>query len=305
MAPAQKLVSVVIATYNTGEYLPLAVRSALEQTYPMVEIHVVDDGSTDGTRQALEHFTGNPRITYHYQPNQGQARARNKGICESQGEYIAFLDADDVWMPGKLEKQLPLLEGSERIGVAYSRSTLIDERGHVLPTPKTDCYRGNVTARMLAHNFVGFSTSVVRRECFEKLGGFDESFAMGDDYELWLRLSTKYEFDYLEESTAYYRVWPRQLSKNFRKRFECRIKMIERFLRQHPHVIDEATINEAWARAYMGRGYYSARVEGKRVEALMDYISALRRRPTWSMPWKEILKLLITPIYRSEPAVRC
>lgn len=301
MAPPQRLVSVVIATYNTGDYLPLAVRSALDQTYPMVDIHVVDDGSTDGTRQAMEQFRDHPSVKYYYQSNQGQAKARNKGIRESQGEYIAFLDADDVWMPRKLEKQLPLLESSERIGVAYSLRTFIDESGNVLPTPTVECHRGKITARLLVDNCVGFSTSVVRRECLDKLGGFDESLAVSDDHELWLRVSTKYDFEFLEESTSWYRVWPHQISTNYMKRFEYRSKIIERFLRQHPNVIDEATISEAWARAYLGRGYGSARIEGRRFEALMDFICALRFRPTCPVTWKEILKLPIRKFYRGAP----
>jgi len=267
----------------------------------MVEIHVVDDGSTDGTRQAMEQFRGHPSVKYHYQSNQGPASARNKGICESQGEYIAFLDADDVWMPRKLEKQLPLLESSDSTGVAYSRRTFIDESGNVLPTPRVDCRRGTITARLLVDNFVGFSTSVVRRKCLETLGGFDDSLADSEDHELWLRVSTKYDFDFLEESTSWYRVWSRQLSTNYMKRFEYRVKIIERFLRQHPNVIDEATINEAWARTYVGRGYCSARTEGRRMEALMDFISALRFRPTCPLAWKEILKLPIRNFYRGEP----
>jgi len=265
----------------------------------MVEIHVVDDGSTDGTRQAMEQFRGHPSVKYHYQANQGQASARNKGIRESQGEYIAFLDADDVWMPRKLEKQLPLLESSDTTGVAYSLRTFIDENGNVLPTPTVDCHRGKVTARLLVDNFVGFSTSVVRRACLEKVGGFDESLAVSDDHDLWLRISTECDFDFLKESTSWYRVWPRQISTNYVKRFEYRVKIIERFLRQHPNAIDEATVNEAWARAYMGRGYCSARIEGRRVAALMDFISALRFRPTCALAWKEILKLPMRTFYHS------
>lgn len=301
MTQRQKLVSVVIATHNAAPYLPLAIRSALEQTSPVTEIHVVDDGSTDGTRQAMEPFRDHPGIIYHYQAKRGQASAKNAGIRASRGDYVAFLDADDVWMPRKLERQLPLFDRSDRIGVVHSRRTFIDQHGDILPTPPLDFHRGTVTARLLVANFVGFSTAVVRRECFEQLGGFDEAQAMGDDHDMWLRISTKYDFDYLEESTSYYRVWPRQLSNDYMKRFECRMALMQRFLRQHPSAIDEETIKEAWATAYVGRGYQSARIEGKRFEAFRDFLCALRFRPLWPLAWKELLKLLIRNVYQPRP----
>lgn len=285
------LVSVVIATYNMAQYLPLAVQSVLNQTFPNLEINVVDDGSTDNTREVIEQFSSDPRVHYHYQRNTGQAAAKNKGIQESKGDFIAFLDADDIWMPQKLEKQLPLFGASKNVGVVYSTITYINEKGEILTTPKVNCYRGRITGRLLVENFVSFNTSIVRRECFESFGLFDESLPMGIDYDLWLRMSTKYEFDYVEEPTIYYRIWPGQMSKNYVKRYECGIKIMERVFKQHPGIVDKGIVKEAWAHTYVGRGNCWFNFEKDRTKALNDYLQALKYKITYIPAWKGIAKL--------------
>lgn len=287
------LVSVVIATYNMGKYLPFAVRSVLEQTYTHLEIHVVDDGSTDNTSEEIKQFTNDPRVHYHYQTNKGQASAKNKGIQESKGDFIAFLDADDMWMPQKLEKQLPLFGASKNVGVVYSNFRYINENGEMLTTPKLNCYRGKITGRLLVENFVPFNTTIVRRECFDEIGTFDESLSMGIDYDLWLRMSTKYEFDYIEEPTIYYRIWPGQMSKNYAKRYECAVKIMNKFLEQNPDIVNKKTIDEAWAHTYVGRGNCWFNFERDRTKALKDYLQALKHKMTYMPAWKGIVKLLI------------
>src|SRR5207249_11176371 len=112
-----KMVSVVIATYNCRRYVGEAVESALAQSYQPIEVIVVDDGSTDGTAEELRPFKD--RIRYLVQANQGPAAARNHGIRAARGEYVAFLDADDLWAPSKIEKQVAAMEKSDKIGVVH------------------------------------------------------------------------------------------------------------------------------------------------------------------------------------------
>jgi glycosyltransferase involved in cell wall biosynthesis len=99
-----KLVSIVIASYNSADFVPFAIRSALEQTYRNIEVHVVDDGSTDNTPEAVAPFLADPRVIYYRQKNMGQPFAKNKGIRESRGDFIAFIDADDVWHKGLVDR---------------------------------------------------------------------------------------------------------------------------------------------------------------------------------------------------------
>ena len=290
---SDKLVSVVIATYNMSQFLPMAVKSVLEQTYENLEVHVVDDGSTDHTRESVRGFTVDKRVKYHYQTNQGQASAKNRGIRESKGEYIAFLDADDMWMSKKLERQLPLFDDAGVIGVVYSSGTSINEEGEVIPPGEWNYFIGKITGRLLIANCVPFDSAVVRRECFETIGLFDESLRMGIDYDLWLRISTKYEFGYLNEPTFIYRVWSGQMSRNYIGRYEWGIKIMRDFLKKHPNLVDEDTIREAWAHTYVGRGSCWANFGKDRLKAFKDYLRALGYKPTYLPAWKGVAGLLL------------
>ena len=290
---SQKLVSIVIANYNMGKFLPLAVQSVLNQTYANIEIHVVDDGSTDDSTEVMKQFDSDPRVHYHYKPNQGQASAKNRGILESKGDFIAFLDADDLWTPTKIEKQMPCFNTSHKVGVVYTNYSLMTEEGEIAPAPSRKYYSGNITGRLLIENIVTGMTSIVRRECFETVGLFDESLPMGIDYDLWLRISAKYEFLFFDEITYLYRQWGGQMSHNYMKRYECGIKIMKKFLETHPGLVDQKTIDEAWAHTYVGRGRCLAEFKKNRLGALKDYLYALKNKPGYLPAWKSIAKLFI------------
>lgn len=287
------LVSVVIATYNMARYLPLAVRSVLDQTYKRIEVLIVDDGSTDDTQTVMEPFLDNPRVRYDTQENKGQATAKNHGVRESSGDYIAFLDADDIWALDKLDAQLPLLSRSETVGVVYSRFICIDETGKELTVADHELFRGRVSGPLLIRNFIGFGTSIVKRECFERLGGFKENVRMGIDYDLWLRFSTRYEFDYIDRPLLYYRVWSGQMSNNCKSRYLNGIETMRNFLQEFPGVVDKHTENEAWAHTYVGFGQCIQDVDQRLGSALHLYMRALRYRPSYLPAWKAIIKAIL------------
>lgn len=289
----EPLVSVVIATYNMAAYLPLAIESALGQTYRNVEVLVVDDGSTDGTRDVVERLLEDRRLRYIVQRNGGQASAKNRGVREARARFIAFLDADDIWVREKLETQIPLFLRSATLGVVYSRVAYIDEAGRDLGIADNALFRGRVSGPLLVRNFIGFGTSVVRSECFERLGGFDESIRMGIDYDLWLRLSTQYEFDFVDRPFLRYRVWPGQMSGNCKGRYANGIAIMERFLAQYPGVVDERTQEEAWAHTYVGYGECLRETDRRAGPALGLYARALRHKPGYLPAWKAIMKLLL------------
>ena len=287
------LVSVVMATYNMSRYLPLAVRSVLAQTYENIELLIVDDGSTDDTAKVVEPFLDDPRVKYRIQENKGQASAKNHGIRESSGEYIAFLDADDMWAPEKIDLQLPVFSRSETLGVVYSRLAYIDENGTQLKVSDEELFRGRVSGPLLIRNFVGFSTSVVRKECFDRLGGFKEQIRMGIDYDLWLRFSTQYEFDYVDRPLLYYRVWSGQMSNNCKGRYLSGIEIMKNFLQQFPGVVDKDTENEAWAHTYVGFGQCLREIDHRIGPALTLYVRALRYKPSYLPAWKSIVKAFL------------
>ena len=290
----EDLISVVIATHNMGKYLTYAIQSVLDQTYQNWELIIVDDGSTDGTKDHVLPYLNDPRIRYIVQPHLGQAKAKNRGIEESRGKYIAFLDADDKWVKIKLEKQLPLLKSSTQIGVVYSDVFYIDAEGTIILQETSKTYRqGKVTKYLFKENFVNFNTVLVKRECFSDLGLFDESLVMSIDRDLWLRFSTKYDFAYLDEKLSYYRIWPGQLSRNYELRVQSISQILTKFQKNYPDLLDENTIKEAWAHLYVSRGWLARKLEMNRKKAIKYYCLAIKFYPRYSLIWKEILKLML------------
>jgi glycosyltransferase involved in cell wall biosynthesis len=293
-SPAGDLVSVVIATYNMAQYLPQAVRSVLAQSYPNVEVQIVDDGSTDNTPVVLRQWDGHTSVRVHGQANCGQARAKNQGVRLSRGRFIAFLDADDVWLPEKLARQMPLFVGRPEVGVVYSDYERMDGEGRPLARGPTQMHRGRISGPLLIENFVPFPSAVVRRECLERHGAFDETLDMGIDYDLWLRLSAHYDFDFIVESTVRYRIWSGQMSRHYRKRYDSAIRIMQRFLAQNPGFVDGGIVRQAWAHTYVGRGNSILWNEKNRAAAMRDYLRALTFQPTGWLAWRAVLRSLVT-----------
>lgn len=252
-------VSIVITCYNYAHFLDNCINSVLNQTFKSHEIILVDDGSTDNTNEIVQPYIDNYGVKYIRQINQGQANAKNRGIFCSSGDLIAFLDADDIWESNKLEKQVPLFSNPE-VGVVYSRCKHIDSEGRQLPIKISDKYlepcRGEVSKFLIYDNFIPFSSAIVKRGCLEHLGRFDEDLSMGIDWDLWLRLSTEYHFDFCDEHLLQYRVGHSgQMSKNLFKRLQCAERIFEKFTKNHPTVLPEQIIKDALYYSYCLRGY--------------------------------------------------
>lgn len=252
-------VSIVVTCYNYGKYVAGCLASLQEQTFQNFEVIVVDDGSTDDSEEQVRSFLDDPRFRYIKQDNGGQANAKNRGIKESSGELVAFLDADDQWDSTKLEQQVPLFFEAN-IGVVYSRTAYINTQGELQQTDPEGQYilprKGCVTKYLIYDNFVPFSSAVVRRDYFEKFGMFDESLAMGIDWDLWLRFSTKVHFDYIDKKLLLYRVGHSdQMSKNLLERFLCADRIVAKFFVEFPKVLPDTVVNDATYYSYCLRGY--------------------------------------------------
>lgn len=202
------LVSVIIPTFNRAYVLPRAVESVLKQDFKEFEIIIVDDASNDDTQKTVHGFDDS-RIKYiRLVQNLGAAAARNAGIAASRGRYIAFQDSDNVWIEGKLKKQMEIFtQLPERVGVLYSCILRIGKnRRELVPGIKDKVQTGDIHVELLRRNFIDLSAAVVRRNCFFTSGMFDEALPCFQDWELWIRLSRDFEFYYLDEvqATAYY-----------------------------------------------------------------------------------------------------
>lgn len=210
-------VSVVIPAYNAIAYLPETIESVLKQTFTDFEVLIVNDGSSDNI---VEWAAGvkDSRVRLISQANQGVSAARNTGIAQAQGEYIAFLDADDLWEPTKLEKQVCRLDDNPAIGLVYTWTALIDPAGKLTGT--VFCYEaeGNVWETILVHDIVcNGSSAMVRRSCFEVAGVFDPNLSSAADFDMWTRIAAHYPFAVVKELLVHYRKAPNTMSKNRQK----------------------------------------------------------------------------------------
>jgi glycosyltransferase involved in cell wall biosynthesis len=196
-------VSVAISTYNREALVVAAVESALTQTYRDFEVIVLDNGSTDGTRKALEPYM--QQIRYAFQDNQGRAGGRNAAIRMANGRYVAFLDSDDLWFPDKLERQVPVLEANPAVGLVHGQVDVIDERGRPLPEA-TRAHRALFSAthrRPVTYADYALecrcltSTVVVRREVLDRVGLYDPEIEL-EDLDLYLRIMLDSELRFLD-----------------------------------------------------------------------------------------------------------
>lgn len=198
-------VSVVIPTYNYANYLLEAVQTVLDQSYDDFELLIVDDGSTDNTGEMTRPLLHDPRVRYVYQQNRGLAEARNVGIRTTEGEFVAFLDADDLWLERKLERQVEIMDSTPEVGLVYTNILFIDGEGQILTDRQWAQRRKETMFEDLLFNNVvtgSASSSMVRRECFDRVGVFDETLRSLEDLDLWLRIARCYDFQRVDEPLA-------------------------------------------------------------------------------------------------------
>jgi glycosyltransferase involved in cell wall biosynthesis len=200
-------VSVVIPTHNRAEFLRRAIGTVLQQTFQDFELIVVDDASRDHTQEVVASFPDERIRRIRHDHAKGGAAARNAGIRAARADWIAFLDDDDEWFPEKLAKQMEVVRGAPDVGCVYTGYAVVERAtgkitGHIVPTR-----RGDLSEMLLVENCLGGTSSVlVRRDCLEKAGLFDERLPSFQDYDLWIRLSRHCRFDYLQEPLLTYYV---------------------------------------------------------------------------------------------------
>lgn len=210
-------VSVIIPTYNRAEFLRSAIASVLDQTFQDFEIIVVDDASKDNASEVVSSFN-DQRIKYiRHGVNKGGSAARNTGIVNSNYEYIAFLDDDDEWLPEKLKMQVDLLQNcSPNIGGIYTGHSVLDKHSKSILNIWTPKKRGDIYDDMFKANWLGTTSSLLlRRECFERVGLFDESLPSFQDYDMWIRISNEFHFEYIKEPLLKYYAHGNKIWTNF------------------------------------------------------------------------------------------
>jgi len=215
-------VSVGLPCYNGSRWLAESIESVLHQTYPDFELVIVDDGSTDNSKKIIERYLEDVRVRYLYQENKGFSGATNRCIADSRGDYIAFMGQDDLWLPDKLERQVHKIEKG-KYSLIHSDVYDIDSEGRIigrrnLKVPKTQD-REAILARLLLSNFIAHPTVLVKRQCFDKVGLFDERMVIASDHDMWLRIAGEFDIGYISAPLIKKRLHEAQVS--VKKPVEC------------------------------------------------------------------------------------
>jgi glycosyltransferase involved in cell wall biosynthesis len=232
-------VSVTIPVFNASQFISQAIESVLNQTYSDYELIVVDDGSTDDTASIVMKY--GERLRYIYQKNQGLSSARNTGIEKAEGEYLAFLDADDYWDKEKLKHQVAVLNNSPDTGVVYTALRVVDKDGHLIEARRC-LAKGHIFSNLLTENCVvgSCSSSLIRRKCFEKVGTFDETLSASEDWDLWLRIASHYSFDFVDLPLTFYRLHAGNMHKDLALMERNVFQVLDKFLKRealNPEVV--------------------------------------------------------------------
>jgi glycosyltransferase involved in cell wall biosynthesis len=219
-------VSIVIPTYNRADFLPKTIQSVLNQTYQDWEMIIVDDGSTDKTEEIVKGYKESGIRYIVHKSNLGISAARNTGIKKSKGKYIALLDSDDEWFPEKLSCQMKIFQEKD------SKCGVVCTSGYMVKGSKLICTReipadlDNFYERFLFENFIWVSSVLVKKECFEKAGLFDENLKSCEDWDMWIRIAKYYKLIFLETPLIKYVIHSGQLSENILEKINARKRIL-------------------------------------------------------------------------------
>lgn len=191
-------VSVIIPTYNRLPMLKEAIHSVLDQDFEDFELIVVDDGSTDGTSDEIRRYGGRVKLIQNNE-NKGVSFSRNRGILQSKGKYIAFLDSDDLWVKGKLKLQVSFLDENPQYPMCYTDEIWIRKGKRVNPMKKHEKYSGWIFEKCLPLCIISPSSTMMRRSLFSQVGLFDEALPVCEDYDFWLRVSSRFPIFFIPE----------------------------------------------------------------------------------------------------------
>jgi glycosyltransferase involved in cell wall biosynthesis len=290
---AKELISIIVPAYNASKYLRDAVESALDQTYLEREIIVVDDGSTDNTPHILAEY--GDRIRVIRQSNMGSAAACNAGVAAAQGEWVAFLDADDVWLPHKLAWQIECcgsMDISHTDSICFGPGLANELRRSSFEPP----HSGNVLKALLTRNFITKSSVMMRRQVFLKFGGFDESYLAVEDWPFFLKVCAEHELGYLPEAVVRYRVHKKSKSMQGRKTLADHLRILgEAFGPKGVGRSFPELHRRALASSYQINCHFSAE-SGDWTFAIYCALQALRFEPTTPRTWKNLVKSALIPL---------
>jgi len=250
------LVSVIVPVYNRADMVGKCIESILEQTYHNIEVIVINDGSTDNSLQIMTAYSErNPgKIVVIDQQNSGQAHARNIGMENSKGEFIAFLDSDDTWEKDKLLLQIPLFRGD--VGLVYCGIREVNTAGACLKTVLCDPdMRGNIYRQLLVQNRMTGGSVVISRTALESVGGFDESFNAAENWDLWIRIAEKFRVEFVNQPLLNYLCHSGNMSVDIERMMSAARAVLQKYL---PHSSEGGPLKQTYCEAYANHHYIRA-----------------------------------------------
>ncbi|MBW4427332.1 MAG: glycosyltransferase [Nostoc desertorum CM1-VF14] len=230
-------ISVIIPAYNSEKTIGHTIQSVLNQTFTDLELIVINDGSQDLTLKIVTQIK-DPRIKVFSYSNAGGNISRNRGLQRAVGEFVSFLDADDLWTPDKLQSQLKALQENATAQVAYSWTDYINTNDEFILSGKRVNVNGNVYENLLLNNFLeNGSNPLICRKALIKLGGFDESLSAAQDWDMWLRLASKFDFICVPSVQILYRISANSVSCNLVRQEKSCLQVLERAYKERPSAL--------------------------------------------------------------------
>ncbi len=284
------MISVIIPTYNRAFIVGKSIDSVLQQTYNDYEIIVVDDGSTDNTHDSLKPYFN--KIHYEYKENGGIASARNRGLEIAQGEYIALLDSDDFWKPEKLERQMACFHAHPEYGMVATRCVTntvdTDFRTIEMNKIRRSGKSGWIYKDLFFRNFIRTSSVVIKKECFDKVGGFDESLPRCEEIDMWLRLSKQYPVGFINDVLTIYTRRPKEIRADNIEGRKNWLRVLER--NYDPELIPKGLYKKRMAKIYNHLAEKMIK-KGDKEEGQKHLQQALSLSPLDISVWKTYLLL--------------
>jgi glycosyltransferase involved in cell wall biosynthesis len=280
-------VSVIIPTYNRRDLLQRSLDSVFAQTYRDFEVVIVDDGSTDGTRAAIE---GRSQVRYFFQDHGGPARARNVGIRQARGDILAFLDSDDVWWPEFLQTQVDVLSCYRDVALVCSRSIVGDKQAKYFP-PTQELIIGDLYPKLYQQSFVRTPATVIRKSCLDVVGFFNESYPWSEDHDLWLRIARQYRIAYVNRCLVRIGRQSDNISRDLMRPLDAHLRIAIEVLDRNYDAsrISEVVYRERISKRYLQFSYLFFK-RGENAKAWSFIGRSLRMTPYSLRPYRYLLK---------------
>lgn len=281
----KKTISVIIPTFNRKDTLKEAINSVFAQTLLPDEVIIVDCGSKDGTKDAV--LKSSQKITFIETKISGASAQRNTGISHAKGDFIAFLDDDDIWHPQKLKIQMDFFETHPEIAMTSSEIVRIEDN---IIIKKPSWVFGDLYLKLFMESFIHTSTVIIKRDVFDKVGHFNEHYLRAEDYDLWLRISRIFSLAHTTSPLAWIRKCETRLSND---KIDLRNTAMKVLKEQYdPHKISERKYEKRISNIEisLGRRYVMA---GNREEGKKQFLSAIKRYPFSIRPYRYLLSTII------------